>query len=167
MSTESIRHSVLVTIPQSEAFTRFAIDVGTWWPSANSLLEAPQARIVIEPWAGGAWFEEADDGQRCVWGRVLEWEPPSRFTLAWQLDVVSAGPDRCEERLVFVPELITEVELRFIALDGQRTLVELEHRHLDRFTTPAAARMLDDDGGWPTILRHYKATDGRLERSTT
>ncbi len=167
MSIESIRHSVLVSIPQSEAFARFAADIGAWWPSANSLLDTPQARIVIEPRVGGAWFEEADDGQRCVWGRVLEWDPPSGLTLAWQLDVANTGPDPCEKRLAFVPELVTEVELRFIAVDARHTLVELEHRHLDQFTAPDAARMLDGDGGWPAILRRYMTTDDRREGTTT
>lgn len=160
MNHEPIRYSSVAPVPPAAAFERFTTRMGAWWPSRNSLLSAPQSRVVIEPWVGGRWFEEAENGEQCTWGRVLVWEPPYRLMLAWQLNVAETSPDHCESQLAFDPALVTEVELRFVELDAHRTLVELEHRNLDRFTLPTdAARILGGESGWPTILRLYSTTE--------
>jgi hypothetical protein len=54
---------------------------------------------------------------------VLVWEPTSRLVLTWDINA-NWQP---------APTLKTEVEIRFIADGKNRTRVELEHRHLDRF----------------------------------
>jgi hypothetical protein len=56
-------------------------------------------------------------------GYVARWEPPRRVVLTWQI-----GAD-----WKFDPELVTHVEVRFVAEGPDRTRVELEHRDLDRF----------------------------------
>ena len=78
---------------------------------------------VIEPFAGGRWFERGVDGTEADWGKVLVWEPPQRLVLAWQIT-----PD-----FQFDPNLVTEIEVRFEAIGPDQTRVDLEHRLFDRF----------------------------------
>jgi hypothetical protein len=58
-----------------------------------SELDAP----VIEPKAGGRWYERGVDGVECEIGKVLVWEPRARRVLAWQLTPYAGGhvPDLC------------------------------------------------------------------------
>ena len=43
-------------------------------------------KAVIETRAGGRCFGREADGTECDWGRVLTWDPPNRFVLAWQMN---------------------------------------------------------------------------------
>lgn len=106
------------------------------------------ADVVIEPRVGGRWYEVGVDGSECDWGRVLAYEPPHRIVLAWQLDA----------QWRYDPELVTEVEVRFSAVEGG-TLVELEHRNLERYGAAAeqVRSAIDSDGGWPRELRLFAA----------
>ncbi len=90
---------------------------------------SPLKDAIIEPRAGGRWFERGEDGSECQWGRVLAWEPPHRLVLAWKLNA----------QWKFDETFVTEVELRFIAEDGG-TRVELEHRFLERYAEHARRR---------------------------
>jgi uncharacterized protein YndB with AHSA1/START domain len=101
----------------------------------------------MEPRAGGRWYEIGEDGSECEWGKVLAWEPPSRVLLAWQI-----GGD-----WQFHPELITEMDVRFIALNAKETRVEFEHRKLEAFGELAEATRARLESGWPTLLGAYAA----------
>ena len=77
----------------------------------------------------------------CEWGSVLAWEPhsaprgtPSDVGADWRSD----------------PTLKTEIEVRFNADGSDRTRVELEHRHLDRYGArrEAMRRIYDTEGDW-------------------
>ena len=148
ISPAPVRKSVHVKASPARAFEVFAAGIGGWWPKSHSVGASPLRDVVIEPRAGGRWFERGEDGSECDWGRVLEWEPPSRLLLAWQLNA--------EWR--FDKSLVTEVEVRFIP-DGDATRVELEHRHLERFgeRADAARATFDSPGGWGGILEGYAA----------
>jgi hypothetical protein len=58
----------------------------------------------------------------------------------------------------FDPELVTEVEIRFIAESATSTRVELEHRNLQRMGERAAQvrGMVDAARGWTAILECFK-----------
>jgi uncharacterized protein YndB with AHSA1/START domain len=78
---------------------------------------------------------------------VLEWQPPERAVLAWQL---TAG-------WAYDPEFETEVEVRFTA-DGEETLVEFEHRGLEAFDREARdGHVMGMDEGWAMILDGFRA----------
>ena len=99
---------------------------------------------MLEPRQGGRWYEIGVDGTECDWGRVLQWEPPSRLVLAWQI----GGTWQ------FDPTLVTEVEVRFVPETPNRTRVELEHRDLERFgdaQEPIRAAF-ESPGGWQGLL---------------
>jgi uncharacterized protein YndB with AHSA1/START domain len=113
---------------------------------------------VIEPKAGGRWFEVGEDGNRCEWGEVLAWEPPTRLLLAWRI-----GTD-----WQYLPDLLTEVEVRFTPIDDRTTRVELEHRLLENMGEAAeAARVtFESEHGWGAILAGYaKAASSKAARA--
>ena len=141
-----VRRSVTVKVSPERAFQAFVGNIGRWWPRSHAIGGKPLVDAVLEPRAGGRWYEVSDDGSTCDWGKVLACEPPRRLLLAWQI-----GAD-----WVYDPALVTEVEVLFIA-EGEGTRVELEHRNLERFgaAAPAVAEQIGSDGGWPMILGLY------------
>lgn len=141
-----VRRSVTVRASPARAFEAFVGNIGRWWPRSHAIGGKPLADVVVEPKGGGRWYEVSDDGSTCEWGKVLVFDPPGRLVLAWQIDA----------DWKYDPELVTEVEVRFIA-DGEGTRVELEHRNIERFgaKAPVVAEMIGSDGGWPLILGLY------------
>ena len=144
----AVRQSVVVDAPRERAFTIFTERMSTWWPLAtHSIGTKPVTTAVVEPRAGGRWFERSADGSECDWGRVLVWEPPQRVVLTWQLSAdFQADPD-----------LHTEVEVRFHAEEDGRTRVELEHRGLEAFGGRAEEMrgVFDSEGGWRGMLAGF------------
>ena len=116
---------------------------------SHSLIPAGQKDVVIEPRDGGRWYEVGNDGSENEWGRVLAWEAPERVLLAWQLNA----------DWTYDPEFETIVEVRFTA-DGDHTIVDFEHRDLERFGEKAEAVRGDYetgmDGGWRTLLDNFQ-----------
>jgi uncharacterized protein YndB with AHSA1/START domain len=147
-----VRRSVTVKADAARAFEVFAAKVGAWWPASHHIGQTPVKDVVIEPRVGGRWYEIGEDGAECDWGHVIAWEPPERLLLAWQL-----GAD-----WRFDAELVTEVEVRFIADGTGSTRVELEHRKLERMGERAAevAASVGSPGGWSGILEAFAKEAG-------
>jgi uncharacterized protein YndB with AHSA1/START domain len=149
ISPAPIRRSLRVKASQDKAFETFVGAMGGWWLKGHSLLAAPQKDVLIEPREGGRWYEIGEDGSEQIWGKVLAWDAPDRVLLAWQLNADWA----------YDPDFETTVEVRFTA-DGDHTIVDFEHRDLDRFG-PTAEAMRGDydtgmDGGWRELLAGYQ-----------
>jgi uncharacterized protein YndB with AHSA1/START domain len=145
MSIAPIVCTVEVKAAPARAFELFASQMERWWPKGRTIGKAPHVAIVIEPQAGGKWFERDADGNETHWGKVLAWEPPSRLLLGWQINTA----------WVHDPDLLTEVELTFAPAEGGGTHVTLEHRHLERFGGDAARHAERLGGGWPTKLAEF------------
>lgn len=146
----SVRKTVVVNVPQANAFTVFTERLGDWWPLQSHHIGAQAAQTaVIEPRPGGRWFERANDGSECDWGRVLVWEPPHRIVLSWEISA-----DWKHD-----PSLKTEVEVRFVAEGTNRTRVELEHRGLDAYGArrDEMRGIFDSDRGWKGLLDAFAA----------
>jgi uncharacterized protein YndB with AHSA1/START domain len=118
-----------------------------WWPRAHHIGKSPMKKILVEPRVGGRWYAISEDGSECDIGRVLDWEPPRRLVLAWQVTA----------QWSFDPAFSTEVELAFTADGPKRTRVEFEHRQLERYAEAAGAlrKQLDDRRGWHGSLERY------------
>lgn len=146
MTIAPIRKTVSVAAAPERVFELFTTRMGAWWPKGMTIGASPAVEVLIEPRAGGRWFERAADQAETNWGKVLDWDPPRRLLLAWQIDATWA----------FNPNLETELELTFAAEAGG-TLVTMEHRNLERFGDSAAkmAEMLG--GGWPGIIDGFAA----------
>lgn len=144
----SVRKVVSVEAPQAVAWRVFTEKMGTWWPLDNYKIgKAKAVDAVIEPHVGGRWYERGNDGSTCDWGRVLVWEPHSRLVLTWDISA-DWQPD---------PNLKTELELRFIVDGKNRTRVELEHRHLDRYGArrDEMRRIFETEGDWGRLLESF------------
>jgi uncharacterized protein YndB with AHSA1/START domain len=148
-TTTAVRRSLTVQAPPERAFDVFTAGFSSWWPlESHHIGEAMAVEAVIEPHAGGRWFERDADGNECEWGFVTEWEPPSRVLLAWHLTPEYAfDPD---------PARATEVEVRFTAYQGG-TLVELEHRGFEKHVETGARirESVSGPGGWSELLELY------------
>jgi uncharacterized protein YndB with AHSA1/START domain len=154
-AVEPIRKSVVVNAGLERAFTLFTTRFDAIKPREHNLLTVPIVESVLEPRVGGHIYDVGADGSRCVWSRVLVYEPPSRIVFSWDI-----GPTwQLETDL----SKTSEVEVRFIAESDTRTRVELEHRHLERHGTdwPSVADGVGGDAGWPRYLHRYSdlATD--------
>jgi hypothetical protein len=145
---EPIRKSLVVETTPQRAFRAFTEEQAAWWPLATHHIgkTAPET-AVMEPQAGGRWFERAADGTICPWGRVKVWDPPSRLVLDWQITADWA----------YDPSFSTEIEVRFVALGPAKTRIEFEHRQLERFGERAPAQRETMDSGWGGILDLYAA----------
>jgi uncharacterized protein YndB with AHSA1/START domain len=146
MTIAPIVKTVDVKCDPRRAFDLFTQRMGAWWPATKSIGASPIKAVMIEPRAGGRWFERGEDGAETNWGKVLEWSPPGRLLLAWQITAAWA----------YDPEFETELELTFTPL-SPGTRVRLEHRNLERFGDGAEqmANMLG--GGWAGIVDGYAA----------
>jgi uncharacterized protein YndB with AHSA1/START domain len=148
-----VRKSVRVNAPPARAFEVFTAGIGRWWPKSHHIGASELDAPVIEPKAGGRWYERGVDGVECEIGKVLVWEPPARLVLIWQLTA-----DWKYDR-----NLITEVEVRFIPDGTGATRVELEHRNLERYGDRAEflRGQIDSEGGWTGLLELFAAAVAR------
>lgn len=143
-----VRKSVTVEAPIPRAFEVFTSGFGRWWPATHSIGKSPIRTAVIEPRAGGRWYEIGEDGSECRWGDVLAWEPPGRVLLAWRIGI----------DWKYDPELLTEVDVRFTALGDNATRVDLEHRLLENMgeTAARAREVFESEKGWSGLLAAYR-----------
>src|SRR5690625_335626 len=114
-----LTQTVTVKAPLAKAFTAFTERLGTWWPQQFTFGEEGFETAVVEPRAGGRWFERDVGGEELDWGEVRVWEPPDRLVLSWRV-----SPERTHEP----PERASEVEVRFVPVGPAETRVELLHR---------------------------------------
>jgi uncharacterized protein YndB with AHSA1/START domain len=151
---EPVRKSVRVRATPEKAFRVFAQEMGSWWPRTHHIGKSPMVDVQVDGRPGGAITTLQEDGTYCPWGTVLRWEPPHRFVLAWQV-----SPD-----WQFEPDLerCSEVEVLFTPADDGTTLVELEHRGIERHGANAASMRdaVGSDGGWNTVLAQFVAKVG-------
>jgi uncharacterized protein YndB with AHSA1/START domain len=146
---EPVRKSVVVNTGIERAFALFVDRFDAIKPREHNLLAVPIAETVFEPRVGGHIYDVGSDGSRCEWARVLVYEPPSRVVFSWDI-----GPTwQLETDL----DKTSEVEVRFVAEAADRTLVELEHRNLERHGEGwrSVADGIDGQAGWPLYLHRY------------
>jgi uncharacterized protein YndB with AHSA1/START domain len=142
-----VRKSITVEAPLGKAFEVFTARLGRWWPTAYSIGKSPMKNAIIEPRTGGRWYEVGEDGSECDWGDVLKWEAPERVLLAWRITA----------DWKYDPDLLTEIDIRFVALGENSTRVDLEHRLLENLGEAAEAvrKIFDTEPGWGTLLAAY------------
>jgi uncharacterized protein YndB with AHSA1/START domain len=145
-----VRREIVVAAPIEKAFATFVDRFGDFKPREHNLLGAPIARTTFDPKVGGHICDVAEDGSECRWARVLAYEPPDRVVFSWDI-----GPSW---QVTDDPSRASEVEVRFMA-EGDRTRVELEHRHLDRHGEgwEGVRDAVGNDAGWPLYLDRYAA----------
>lgn len=144
MTIAPIVQSVTVAVPPAKAFDLFTGRMGEWWLASHHIGKEPFVTIEIEPRIGGRWFERDADGEECPWGKVLDWDPPHRVLLAWQL----------KGDFSYDPDFVTELEIAFAATDGG-TRVTLTHNDLHKFGEVAPKVVASMSEGWALLLGGY------------
>ena len=146
---EPVVKSIRVQATQARAFEVFTARMAKWWLPTHTInpTKSAIAAIIIEPRAGGRWYERGEDGSECQWGRVLVWQPPKRVVLAWQINA----------QWEYDASLVTEVEVRFSAQPAGGTEVTLEHRLLERLGDAASGLRdaINSPSGWSGLLERY------------
>jgi uncharacterized protein YndB with AHSA1/START domain len=142
---------IVVDAPIDLAFEVFTTGIGTWFPAAYNLMPDPIAERIFEPRVGGQIIDRSETGEECRWSRVLAYEPPDRVVITWDISptwTIETDPDRA-----------SEIEVRFITEDSDRTRVELEHRHIDRHGEgwEQLREAVGGDGGWTGCLQAFAA----------
>jgi uncharacterized protein YndB with AHSA1/START domain len=142
-----VKKTISVRAGQTHCFEVFTAGIGRWWPRNWKIGKAALKTPVIEPRAGGRWYELGEDGSECPIGRILAWEPPDRLVVTWDINS-QWQPDTVVN---------SEVEIRFIAEGPDTTRVELEHRKFERMGAERGAAMRKSvDNGWPQMLEHFR-----------
>lgn len=141
-ATDPIRKGLIVPLPPAAAFELFTAGLDGWWPKASHSLSAAtgdgdQARVRVEPRAGGRVIETRPDGTEAPWATVTLWEPGARFAMLWHV-----GRD---------PELATTVDVRFTAVDGG-TRLDLTHSGFDVHGPRAGEMCANYTSGWDLVL---------------
>ena len=138
---EVVRKMVTVDCAVEEAFRIFTEDALSWWPvESHSIHGAGVRDVVFEPAVGGEVYEVAATGEHGHWATVLEWDPPNRLVLAW--NILEREGDQ------------TEVEVRFVP-EGDGTRVELEHRGWENVVAHGPEKRANYDSGWEFVLGTY------------
>jgi uncharacterized protein YndB with AHSA1/START domain len=142
-----VRKTIVVNAPQAHVFDTFTKNIDAWWPRNHHIGGKDPFTAIMEPRAGGRWFERAHDGSECQWGHVIAWEPPKRVLLAWDINA-----DWKYQR-----GFGTEVEVQFVSEGPGKTRVILEHRKLERFGDKAEMMraMFDGEGAWGATLEAF------------
>ena len=147
----TIGRQMVVEAPIGRAFAVFTERFGDFKPPEHNLLAVPISETVFEPRVGGNIVDRAADGTECRWARILAYDPPDRVVFSWDINP--------QWRVETDQAQTSEVEVRFIAENPDRTRLELEHRHLDRHG-PGWESVSDGvagDAGWPLYLDRYAA----------
>jgi uncharacterized protein YndB with AHSA1/START domain len=144
MSIAPVRAQTEVSQPPAKAFELFTTRMGEWWqegtPGAN-----PAVAITLEPFPGGRWFEVDAAGVETRWGKVIEWQPPARLLLIWEMN----------SRFQHDPGVVTEIEITFSETASGGTRVDLEHRKLEAYGADAERLAESINKGWPKQLAGF------------
>lgn len=145
----AVRKSISVRAGVERAFQAFTAGLDGWWPRDHHIGSAPMRKGAIEGRVGGRCYTEHVDGTESDWGRVLIWEPPQRFVMAWLINANWKHDADLSKT--------TEVEVRFTPQPDGTTRVDLEHRNFERMGESGnnMRMMVDSPSGWNGLLSLY------------
>jgi hypothetical protein len=140
--TTTVRRSIVVETTAERAYDFFTRRIGEWWNPSHHLLGEPVAEMIFEPRVGGRIIDRGVNGAENSWARVLVWDPPNHVAFSWDVNLswqIEADPAKA-----------SEVDVTFTDQGDGRTLVVLEHRHLERHGDgwQAMHDAVDSPDGW-------------------
>lgn len=140
---------IIVPLSRAVAFERFRHDITQWWPRNFTWSGDRLESLYFEGRKQGVLWERGPEGFRIDIARVMRWVPPERIVLRWHV-----GPNKMPEP---DPDRASEVEIKFIAEDENRTRIELVHRGFSRHGAGAEAyrAQMGCTKGWPAILKSF------------
>ena len=144
---DDVRRSVVVRAGVAEAFGVYVERPGEWLPPEHTFLREPQA-VVIEPWAGGRFYERGADGTEVTRGTIVAWAPPGRLAMTWRI-----GPGW---RPVDDDERASGIVVCFRPSGPDDTEVTLTYTHLERHgeMEPVIRAAISAPGPSDTLARY-------------
>jgi uncharacterized protein YndB with AHSA1/START domain len=143
-SVAPVRKQVVIQAPREHVFKVFTQGIDRWWPRQHHIGKTPPTKFIIEPTLGGRWYATHEDGSETNTGRVLEWDPPQRIVLSWQL----------KGDWSYDPDFVTRVVVDFTEQGPRTTVVDFEHRDLEKYGDGAdeVRKGIDSPQGWGMIF---------------
>lgn len=140
---DPVRRQRRVPLDPASAFALFTDSMATWWPlSTHSCAEEDAVGIRFEGRIGGRVVEITKDGTEYDWADVIAWDPPHRFALAWH-----PNPE---------PIAATIVDVRFTAIDGGGTQIDLVHRAWEELGDDLGrSTRAGYDTGWDHVIDEF------------
>ena len=152
MVLDPIVKTIEVPCSQEKAFGVFVNEMGSWWPldeRSISLVHSgePAKSLRIEPTRGGKIVEFGSDDTEYLWGTLTSYDPHDFVSMDFHMGLP--------------PENASLVEVRFTALQQERTRVELTQSNWEAFGD--MVEMMHDGygSGWVIIFEQaYKLACG-------
>ncbi|MCP5087049.1 MAG: hypothetical protein GY952_09645 [Rhodobacteraceae bacterium] len=148
--TDPIIKTIDLPCSASEAFDVFVHRMSSWWPLESHAVSAADGEsaqsVTVEPFVSGAIYEITHDGQRKVWGEVLEFEEGHRLTSTWH-------PGSNENQS-------TRLEVVFEDLDKGGSRLTLAHSGWEIWGDQADEKRSNYSSGWKCVLGLY---DGKIQ----
>jgi hypothetical protein len=145
LKIDSIQKELLVGASQATAFNVFTSKMDLWWPRTHHIGKSPMTELILESGVNGRWYSKHEDGSEVNIGYVMQWQPNDLLVLCWQVN----------GNFQYDPELVTEIEVQFIAEGPDTTKVKMEHKNMNRLGS-GGKTMESMDEGWGYILEMYK-----------
>ena len=141
-----VRKTVHVKVPVAHAFDVFTTGLTRWWPHDHGVGKKPIQKVLMEPRLGGRWLEISQDGSETSVATIIQWEPPHRLVMVWQVNA-QWKPD---------VSMQSEVDVRFTAEGANATHVELLHHKFETMGAQAGASLRKDvNAGWPGLIERF------------
>ncbi len=153
---KTVRRTIRLRVSTERAFSVFTEQMGRWWPLENTFSNVALGQpgffgtVVVEPRAGGRWFERTTEHDELDWGRVVVYEPGHRIVLTWQI-APNGRPEPDASKA-------SQIEVRFVPIEPGLTEVHLEHREFERHDQEGAAiwrKAMESRDGWDKLLDRF------------
>lgn len=149
---EPLISTIEVPCGQEKAFSVFVNEMGGWWPldkRSMSLMNGgkPPKSLTVEPRQGGKIVETSQDDTVHHWGTITSYDPHSGIDMDFHMGMP--------------PENASLVEVRFVALEAERTRVALTQSNWEAFGDMAEMMRNGYGSGWVLIFEQgYKSACG-------
>ncbi len=149
---DPIIKTIEVPCSQEKAFVVFVSEMGSWWPldkRSMSMMSGgkPAKSLRIEPKQGGKIVEIGHDDTEHLWGTIKSYDPHDAISMDFHMGLPA--------------ENASLVEVRFTALEGERTRVELTQSNWEAFGEMAEMMRGGYGSGWVIIFEQaFKSACG-------
>ncbi|MDO6590285.1 hypothetical protein DS901_11725 [Loktanella sp. D2R18] len=141
---DPIHKIVNVPLKPDEAFALFTDGIDSWWPGGTHSVSASDGKtprqIYIEQHKGGRIIETKKDGETCIWGEIIAYDPGAYLSFTWH-------PGKTEAEA-------TVVSVSFKSTNGG-TKVDLTHGGFDILGPLADAVSTSYVTSWDMVLGCY------------
>ena len=148
---EPLISTIEVPCSQEKAFRVLVNEMGSWWPLDKRSMSmhhgATAKSLLVEPKLGGKIIETGHDDTLHHWGTIKTYDPHDSVTMDFHMGLPA--------------ENASLVEVKFTALDSERTQVELTQSNWEAFGDMAEMMRRGYGSGWVIIFEEsYKSACG-------